>query len=477
MDNHKIKVTFLFGAGAEGKGNYGICNGFDYIRQVLVDENKKYTKDLKKYFSGNYFEKTYKYREDASFAYQKIFKNFLIYKSYSDIEFYETHKDTIRAFLGYDINIINEELNMERETKNNIEIENHKFKDETDFPSLSAQIDDEFKKILRGYDENHNEIKKGSITNDIIKKMFFDENSQENDKPSVDFNLALSGILDSYFHTIISPAKYSKQNFSKVINFYWKCYFLILFYVLKYFNSPCFEKCFQNATELNYEYVLKNLEKITDALYCESLKIPNHNTYYDFISQKLKENKSTISCHSVITTNYFRFCETIIENPDDVIYLNGQLKYFEFPETLDVIDVSKEKILQDQLFFPFIFGQSLVKPIVSVKQTEEFHKLNEVLFGKNSVDVLVILGYNINEDDNHINSYLHKFVNKENKRVIVVTNKKSNAHLKLKCDENKVEYCEVEYLDAQSEHTDEEYARNNSQIVDAIFDKIQNPNS
>ena len=30
-------ITFLFGAGAEGKSNYGFPNGFEYMRKSIFD--------------------------------------------------------------------------------------------------------------------------------------------------------------------------------------------------------------------------------------------------------------------------------------------------------------------------------------------------------------------------------------------------------------------------------------------------------
>ena len=50
----------------------------------------------------------------------------------------------------------------------------------------------------------------------------------DTDGISFDLNIGVAGSLDSYFHTIIDPYKYSVVRFSKIFNYYWACYFAIL---------------------------------------------------------------------------------------------------------------------------------------------------------------------------------------------------------------------------------------------------------
>lgn len=168
----------------------------------------------------------------------------------------------------------------------------------------------------------------------------------------------------------------------------------------------------------------------------------------------IRKKNENIECVGTITTNYYSFCSKISNN---TVYLNGQLKLFECPELLEVVDVSKDNIDDHVFRFPFLFGQSLVKPIIHLQQIEEFHRFNKIL---NDTDILVVFGFNINEDDNHINAFLHDFV--KHKKILIVTDQKSEqfqAERKLKCSEH-IEYCEVEY-------------GNNSNVVEKIFDKIK----
>ncbi len=138
--------------------------------------------------------------------------------------------------------------------------------------------------------------------------------------------------------------------------------------------------------------------------------------------------------------------------------MNGQLKLFECPELLEVVDLTDDHIDTSTFHFPFLFGQSLVKPIINRRQIDEFYELKKVL---DAAEILVIFGFNINEDDNHINAFLHDFAS--TKKIIIVTNQEPDefkAEQKLKCDRNRIIYCKVNY-------------GNNSEVVKQIFNTIK----
>ena len=62
------------------------------------------------------------------------------------------------------------------------------------------------------------------------------------------------------------------------------------------------------------------------------------------------------------------------------------------------------------------FIQSGIKPVVSTKQIEELYKAITYL---NESDTLVVVGYNFNSDDNHINSMIADWLREENERQLV----------------------------------------------------------
>ena len=63
------KISFLFGAGAEGSGNFKLPVGLQFMQDSYLNEtlNKELTAALDKYFNSKEFKKidsNYKYRKD-----------------------------------------------------------------------------------------------------------------------------------------------------------------------------------------------------------------------------------------------------------------------------------------------------------------------------------------------------------------------------------------------------------------------------
>ena len=240
-----------------------------------------------------------------------------------------------------------------------------------------------------------------------------------------------AGILDKYFYTINNPVKYGPGKFSKLVNYYWACYFCIVQKIVENFDKKDELNKYKNSAEIDYGKIVNNLPDFTKKLYGlnqESSKLKNsqiENSYYYLINQKL-ENQKYVN-QGILTTNYFNFVEQIkVKENGKYAYLNGRLDYFEIPQLLEVRNLQKDNVPSDKLFFPFIFGQSFVKPIVHQKQIEEFAKIPAIL---ENADCLVILGFAINEDDNHVNSYLHDYASQKNKKIIFVSTEEGNEVL------------------------------------------------
>ena len=446
------KVAFFFGAGAEGKDNFEISTGFDFMKKSLFSKKylDGYTDALNQYFkNNNYFDERYSYEKSLLDAKKFLLKNFIINKSCTHEKFFNDNKDEIAIILTNDeINSICKVLNIKSDDYKHIK-DDEKKKD----------IYDEFCKCLTDKKYHYNDIE-----HKTLKKLF---SNGKDGKIDYNLNIGLAGILDSYFHTINDPKKYGPVRFSKIFNYYWACYFIILEDILNYLISNGkneFEIYLDDKSngvngkkKLNYSNVLENIDNLTKELYGIDIdSIIPENCYYKLIKERLDSNNSSnaIECKGVITTNYFQFCEHVSKN---VIYLNGQLKWFEYPEVLEVEGFSEDKVKSGKLFFPFIFGQSFVKPIVNSKQTDEFYRFKKLL---DEIDILVILGFNINEDDNHINSFLHEYIKSGRQMIIVTNNGDFNTKEKLKIDIGEDCICLVDYNDG------------NENIVNAIFDKI-----
>ena len=444
------RVAFLFGAGVEGENNFDIRKGYEYLKSSLYasDLLEGFDEALASFFdSKKYFNDKFEYRKNTLDVSSFVLKNFVIQKASHDVGFFQKHNDVILSILNdEEIRYVCEVLGISDKLK-------HKTAKSIG-EDIINNIKKEFKIIITDKDYKYSIIKKS-----ILKDLF---EQTDNDGINFDLNVGIAGSLDSYFHTINDPYKYSTIRFSKIFNYYWACYFTILCDVISFLvehKQKKFESYLASPQKLNYLFVLQNIGQLTKDLYNVDIGLLSpKNTYYKLISQHLEYQKDNIDCVGVVTTNYYRFCEIVSPN---TIYLNGQLKLFEYPELLEVVDISKENEYEDKLLFPFVFGQSLVKPIVNSVQTEEFHRLYSLLNGEKSADILVVFGFNINEDDNHINAFLHEYVKRGKRLIIVSEDEKFDVVKKLKCSPSEVSVCKVSY-------------GQNEEVIKIIFDEIIN---
>ena len=96
---------------------------------------------------------------------------------------------------------------------------------------------------------------------------------------------------------------------------------------------------------------------------------------------------------------------------EKVAFINGQLKLFEYPYELTIEDITENPLDRTRFLFPFLMVQSAIKPIIAPAQVIEMQKAYEFLMDSN---YLVMIGYGINEDDNHINAFIVDFLRRKN---------------------------------------------------------------
>lgn len=175
-------------------------------------------------------------------------------------------------------------------------------------------------------------------------------------------------------------------------------------------NSKLFmNKSYYPQYEVNkYQAVLQNLNDVMSFLYSnEYLNSVQQFGYYGKLQKKFAER---INC--ALTTNYTPFVKNIFNK---TAYLAGELSLFEYPHQLEVKDITKSTLTKKSFVFPFLLTQAPVKPIIEPKQIKQYSKMYTAL---NNSNYLIILGYNINNNDNHINSYIHEFVRRTKTHLI-----------------------------------------------------------
>ena len=192
------------------------------------------------------------------------------------------------------------------------------------------------------------------------------------------------GLLDAELYTLMNPRVLGAKRFWRVVSAYSRGYASLIGNMLE--EEKTEEKFYQIMSD--YDYVREVMDNFAE-------KQKDMRSYYSI----LKEFPEV----GIVTTNYTHLCYSLsCRKIQDVAYVHGRFGLFESAKDLIVYDADIDAI-DNKILFPYIFIQSGVKPIVDVTQLTEYGKAID-LFRRS--DTIVIVGYRLNIDDNHINSIL-----------------------------------------------------------------------
>lgn len=138
-------------------------------------------------------------------------------------------------------------------------------------------------------------------------------------------------------------------------------------------------------------------------------KVINGNGYYHDVVKA----KEIFEVSSIGTTNYNTFIESITE--ESVYFLNGSVEDFYDPYLNSIIGVSSING-EEHFVVPFLFTQSGVKPLTSIKMSKRYVDLYENL---KASDEIFIVGYGFNADDGHINGMFRSLIESEGKKITI----------------------------------------------------------
>lgn len=201
-------------------------------------------------------------------------------------------------------------------------------------------------------------------------------------------NAAFFDSLDEKFNSLRDPQ--GSGNAKRVINAYLTVF---LFMFKATYDVP-------NDFEWSYQSIIKYLNE-NMVFSSQNIQKPNYYTC-------LQESKLE---YAVATTNYTDLLTQWIDK-DRVAYLHGKLTWFEDLEALTVYDCTMEcekdhllkKVSKNPgMIIPFILIPSGVKPVICSRQIKEFGKFMDNL---EKSDLLIVIGYQFNSEDNHINSII-----------------------------------------------------------------------
>lgn len=362
MEN--IKNVFFFGAGAEIC--YGIPSGSEYILDSMITKKEKLYDELKKIYKKTNYQKNFIFSSDS-----KVFAS-IIYNSY--LEYKKENKNC-------QIDIFNE-IDISADYKENIEkIKNILNKK----PNIYSNDYSIYELII--LKENRN------LLRDLTK--LFDY-------------LKYYGAIERNFATLLNYKTYNVQS-SKLINYFWSCYFSILIpYIQSYYkdNKDISYEVLLKSEDNNYPFIniienLKNADISEFYFYDKENKCYKKETsYYQEISELF--NKNSVA----ITTNYTFFVEKAF---DQSIYLSGKLDEF---ENIDTFIVSNNF---DSNSIPFLYTQAPIKPIIGLKIIKQIY--NAIEYMEKTTNIFII-GYSFCEEDSHIKTIFRELQFKESKNVV-----------------------------------------------------------
>lgn len=234
---------------------------------------------------------------------------------------------------------------------------------------------------------------------EMLKALESDENEAERKKIENEYT-SYMGIIDENFHTLIAPRVLGPQKFCSVLAYYTRAYLEIVRGLL------------QGNDEMEYyKQILENpdgiVKKIEKSLSTDQ-RFHQNCSYYSILKKYNNHCK-------VITTNYTPICEEITDvDKDDIAYVHGKIGWFESAYRRKVYDVNHcdEKLPDDDLLFPYLFIQSGIKPVIEEKQIKEYGKAIQFL---EDTERIIVVGYRINADDNHLNAMLSSAIRRKNK--------------------------------------------------------------
>lgn len=248
--------------------------------------------------------------------------------------------------------------------------------------------------LRKKYLEESKNYKTKQEFKDIINEQYeqiIQRSEKEQDK-LIDRYTSYMGLLDEKFHTLISPRELGPANFWKVIDAYTRAYLALT-------ENMISDDISQHSNK--YLWILNNPKKANEYINKFCKEMSTIDSYYKIIKECDKKDDFRI-----ITTNYTPLID-IITDINNIAHLHGKLNWFESPREWKVYDVLDDELPNKELLFPYIFIQSGVKPIVEEKILMEYSKAIEYL---HEVEKLIIVGYRLNLDDNHINSLIRNYI-------------------------------------------------------------------
>lgn len=372
------KYGIFFGAGAEKF--YGLPTGAEYVVDTILTK-KDNLYDALKIFYENRMTSDYvnKYRADFLFRENSIAFQEIIWRA------------------AQKINGTPSTSKLSQDEKNIVKL----CPKDADFskrrPDFSTQCKEVYNKIIK-CEKVSNETDANGNANNM--------NPYEN----LCNHFSYYGTVEKDFATILDPKDAGEVKFWRLINYFWSAFFSI---VMPIIYPKKENESIREYTKEMYIDVLDDLKGCLNRVQ-NYVNTSEMGSYYSQFFD-LQENQKP---ECILTTNYTSFVESIEISSNKYAYLAGKLSWFEIPNKLkicDILDESNCQIEETDFIFPFIMTQAPIKPIINPIQIEEYANAMKYL---SEIETLVIVGYSLGRNDEHINSLLNWFLKDNEKKII-----------------------------------------------------------
>lgn len=194
-------------------------------------------------------------------------------------------------------------------------------------------------------------------------------------------------------------------------------------------------------------------------------------SYYKILREIADNSNAGRIC--VATTNYTEIAEKVLYNKK-ITYLHGNLNWFEDYKHLRVYDCKenedyKQALAHMETLMPFILIPSGIKPIICTKQVESFHKFIDNL---QQSDVLCVVGYKFNSEDNHINAIITEWLHNRGKKLVYFNYNRDVDFEKLEWADdiwNGKAITDLEKSNGDSKKVVEGFLKSNNKILNIIM--------
>lgn len=134
--------------------------------------------------------------------------------------------------------------------------------------------------------------------------------------------------------------------------------------------------------------------------------------YYHDLKEKLRSGEIEVT--TIATTNYNTFIKDILET--DISYLNGSTELWYDPYINRIGDLTELNANEKHFLVPLLFTQSGTKPMTCIEMSKKYVSMYDDF--KNA-DVICIIGFGFNADDEHINGIIRSLIDSEDKKIAV----------------------------------------------------------